>query len=170
VSARTDAGPRQLAGLAGLQAAVGQVLGLSPWLRVDRSRIDLFADATGDRGSVSTGPASSTVGLHPGTLAQEYLTMSLLPSFARQNYQVVGTRMALNYGLEAVRFPAPVSVDARIRVRTELVAVQEGAGSATARFRHTVEVETSTEPACVAEMLIRYVFEPDAPASSQVPG
>src|SRR5436190_80883 len=101
--------------LAELHEAVGEHLGYSGWHRIEQSRIDAFADATGDRQWIHVDPERAAHGPFGGTIAHGYLTLSLLPMLVAQIYRVSGVRMGVNYGLNRVRFPAPVPVDSLVR-------------------------------------------------------
>src|SRR5580693_4866524 len=108
-----------------LKAATGTELGVSDWLEIDQERIDRFAEATGDHQWIHTDPVRAESGPFGKTIAHGYLTLSLLPYFAVQNYRIEGGRMSVNYGLNKVRFITPVPVGSRLRGRTELVTVDE---------------------------------------------
>ncbi|MWA04885.1 dehydratase [Actinomadura sp. LD22] len=141
-----------------LRAAEGDVLGTSDWLAIDQKRIDGFADATGDHQWIHVDPERAASGPFGGTIAHGYLTLSLLPYFASQNYRIEGARMSVNYGLNKVRFVSPVRVGSRLRGTTELLEVADLDTGAQLRFRTTIELEGSEKPACVAETLSRQYF------------
>lgn len=127
-----------LDGLDAVRAAEGTSLGTSEWLLVDQARIDAFADATGD-------PTGSHLALS--------LTNGLLP----QVVEVRGVSMGLNYGTNRVRFPAPVPVDSRVRVHADLTEVEDVPGGVQTTMTVTVEVEGDDRPACVVEVLSRFL-------------
>ena len=141
-------------------ASVGTELGVSDWLGIDQARIDAFAEATGDHQWIHVDPARAKAESPYGTtIAHGLLTLSLIPALSKQCFVVENTRMGINYGLNKVRFIAPVPVDSRLRVRSELADVTR-IDDATAHLtvRHTVEVDGNDKPAALAEMIGRYVF------------
>lgn len=148
-----------LAGLEGIFAAKGSVLGSSEWVTVDQDRIDAFAGATGDHQWIHVDAERAATGPFGTTIAHGYLTLSLLPMFMVAVYRVEGVRMAVNYGLNKVRFVTPVPVGSRLRGTTELLDAQPlDAASAQLLFRVTVEIEGVERPACVAETVSRQYF------------
>ncbi|HWM40703.1 MAG TPA: MaoC family dehydratase [Streptomyces sp.] len=141
-----------------LVAAVGQELGVSDWLEIDQKRIDLFADATGDHQWIHVDPARAKDGPFGTTIAHGYLTLSLLPALVPQIMRVEGVSMGVNYGVNKVRFPAPVPVGSRLRARAELVDVSEAGGGIQVAAKVTIEREGGDKPVCVAESLSRYFW------------
>ncbi|MEV4144461.1 MaoC family dehydratase [Amycolatopsis sp. NPDC049691] len=140
-----------------LAAAAGEELGSSDWLVVDQERIDAFADATGDHQWIHVDPARAAGGPFGGTIAHGLLTLSLLPTFQHQIYRVDGVRMAVNYGLNKVRLPAPVPVGAKLRATSKLVEVEQLEGAVQAVVATTIEIEGGAKPACVVESIVRYL-------------
>lgn len=140
-------------GIDGLKNLVGQELGVSDWLEIDQDRIQLFADATGDHQWIHVDPARAASGPFGRTIAHGYLSLSLLPSMAEQIYRVEGLKMTVNYGLDRVRFPAAVPVGSRLRNRVRLLAAIPSEQGMRAFVKHTVELEGSSRPACVAEQI-----------------
>jgi len=141
--------------LADLAALVGQDIGLSEWVLIDQQRIQRFADATDDQQWIHTDPARAAAGPFGATIAHGFLTLSLLPKFFAEAYRVSESRMGLNYGLNKVRFPAPVPVGSRLRARFKLMSYEPIEGGAQFCVEVTVEREGSTKPVCVAESLTR---------------
>jgi acyl dehydratase len=141
--------------LADLQAAVGQEIGLSDWLAVDQHRIDLFAQATGDHQWIHTDPVRAAAGPFGATVAHGFLTLSLLPHLFESAFDIADVRMGVNYGLNRVRFMAPVRVGSRLRGRFRLLAYEPLAGGAQLVTEATLELEGSAKPACVAESVSR---------------
>ncbi|CAN5293615.1 3-hydroxyacyl-thioester dehydratase HtdZ [soil metagenome] len=141
--------------LADLAPLVGEEIGLSEWMAIDQARIQRFADATDDQQWIHTDPERAAAGPFGTTIAHGFLTLSLLPTFFQQSYTVSETRMALNYGLGKVRFPAPVPVGSRLRGRFRLLAYEAIAGGAQLTVEVTVEREGAAKPVCVAESLTR---------------
>jgi len=140
-------------GLAGLERLVGQELGVSAWREIDQERIQLFADATGDQQWIHVDPVRAAQGPYGRTIAHGYLTLSLLPLLSGEVYQVDRLKMTINYGLDRVRFPAPVPVGSRVRCRSVLISLTPSSAGTKALMRHTLELEGSERPACVAEQI-----------------
>ncbi|WP_295646863.1 MaoC family dehydratase [uncultured Methylibium sp.] len=141
--------------LADLQALVGQDLGESDWVLVDQARVDRFADATGDHQWIHLDAARAAAGPYGTTIAHGFLTLSLLPMLFETAYAVADTRMGVNYGLNRVRFPAPVPVGSRVRGRFRLLSYEPIDGGAQLVVEATIEREGSTKPVCVAESVTR---------------
>ncbi len=150
--------PRVFTSAEELRAAVGEELGASDWLEVDQKRVDLFADATGDHQWIHVDPQRAADGPFGGTIAHGYLTLSLLPAFVPQILRVDGVRMGINYGVNKVRFPAPVPVGSRLRARAQLTDVTDAGGGVQLTTRVTVEREGGEKPVCVAESVSRYFW------------
>ncbi|MFO1287088.1 MAG: MaoC family dehydratase [Rubrivivax sp.] len=148
--------PRVFARLADLERLTGQEIGLSDWIEVDQRRIDLFADATEDHQWIHVDPARAAAGPFGTTVAHGFLTLSLLAPMFASAFRVDGVRMGINYGLNKVRFPAPVRVGSRVRGRFVLLAYEPIEGNGVQlTVRVTVEMEGSDKPACVAESVTR---------------
>ncbi|MGC9667291.1 MaoC family dehydratase [Planosporangium sp. 12N6] len=147
---------REFPSLAALADAVGQHLGYSDWLEIDQKRVDLFADATGDHQWIHVDPERAATGPFKRTIAHGYLTLSLIPMLNTQVYRVDGVRMGINYGLNKVRFPAPLPVGSRVRAGVELVEVTPVEGGVQVVGRVTIEAEDGAKPCCVAETVARY--------------
>ena len=146
---------KHYAHLAELQALVGQDLGGSDWLVVDQARIDLFAQATGDHQWIHTDPARAAAGPFGTTVAHGFLTLSLLPVLFETGFAIDDVRMGVNYGLNRVRFPAPVRAGSRVRGHFKLLAYEPLDGGAQLTVESTIELEGSAKPACVAESVSR---------------
>ena len=143
-----------IADLPGLESSV---LGPGRWHEVSQQQIDQFADATGDHQWIHVDPERAASGPFGRTIAHGYLTLSLLIPLFSSLLVLEGVGMKVNYGLNKVRFPAPVPVGAKIRLTGRLVSVEDVAGDGvqvTADF--TVEVDGSGKPACVAQGVYRY--------------
>jgi acyl dehydratase len=141
--------------LADLQPLVGQPLGTSPWIVVDQRRIDLFAQATGDHQWIHVDPARAAAGPFGTTIAHGFLTLSLLPEMFAGAFTVEDTRMGVNYGLNRVRFTAPVPVASRVRGHFKLLAYEPIAGGAQLAVEVSIEREGADKPVCIAESLTR---------------
>lgn len=140
-----------------LLESVGSELGTSDWLQIDQSRIDKFADATGDHQWIHVDPERAKEGPFGSTIAHGYLTMSLVNLFLPQILEVRNVSMGVNYGADKLRFPAPVPVGSRVRGRGELVEAEEVKGGAVqAKVRVTVEIENASRPACVVDTISRF--------------
>lgn len=142
-----------ISGIEDLKEWVGRDIGSSDWLEIDQQRINLFAEATGDYQWIHTDPARAASGPYGATIAHGYLSLSLLPALAAQIYRVSGVGAIVNYGLNKVRFPAPVPVGSRLRNNVHLVSVAEVTSGTLATVRHTLELQRSERPAVVAEQL-----------------
>lgn len=138
-------------GIDELEAAVGEHLGYSEWHTVTQEEVNLFAEATGDHQWIHTDVERAKGGPFGGTIAHGYFTLSLVPVLTWQVYKVDGLTMALNYGANKLRFPAPVPVGSRVRAGIELLELNRAATGATAVVRTTVEIEGGSKPACVVE-------------------
>ena len=138
-----------------LRAAVGTALGSSDWIDIDQHRIDLFADATDDHQWIHIDPERAAAGPFGTTIAHGFLTLSLLTRLGEGLVDVEGTKMGVNYGLNRVRFPAPVPVGSRIRAHTRLLSVDDVPGGVQVVTEVTVEREGGDKPVCVAESLSR---------------
>ena len=141
--------------LASLQGLVGHEVGLSDWIAVDQARIDRFADATDDHQWIHVDAERARQGPFGATIAHGYLTLSLLPAFFDTAFRIDGLRMSINYGLNRVRFPAPVPVGSRLRARFRLLAYEPLDGGAQLVVEATIEREGSDRPVCVAETVSR---------------
>ncbi len=141
--------------LAELQPLVGQEIGTSDWLVIDQDRIDAFAHATGDHQWIHTDPARAAGGPFGATVAHGFLTLSLLPLLFETGFAIADVRMGVNYGLNRVRFAAPVRVGSRLRGHFKLLAYDALEGGAQLTVQATVELEGSPKPACVAETVSR---------------
>jgi acyl dehydratase len=143
--------------MAELSGLVGQELGTSDWFEVTQDRVDTFADATGDHQwihvDVARAEAKSPFG---GPIAHGYLTLSLLVPLIAQTLVVTDTPMAVNYGLNKVRFPSPVPVGSRVRLTATLKDVEQVTGALQLTLGVVVEREGSEKPACIAEPVYRY--------------
>lgn len=143
----------------GLQDLVGTEIGVSDWLEITQDRVDAFADATDDHQWIHVDPVKAAAGPFGGTIAHGFLTLSLTVTLGAQVELDVGSpRMAINYGLEKVRFPAPVPVGSRIRARVGLVSVTDVEGGIQVNRQITIEVEGGEKPGMVAETVSRYYY------------
>ncbi len=138
-----------------LQAQVGQEIGLSDWITVDQKRIDQFAEATGDRQWIHVDPVKAAKGPFGTTIAHGFLTLSLLPELFDAAFAIGDVRMGVNYGLNKVRFTAPVPSGRRVRGRFVLREYQPIDGGAQLMVEATIELEGSSKPACIAETISR---------------
>jgi acyl dehydratase len=151
-------------GLALFQKQIGQEEPPSEWHAVDQAQINLFADATGDHQFIHVDPERAKQTPFGTTIAHGFLTLALLP-FLQSKLQPVapeafaGLAMGINYGLNKVRFPAPVKVDSRVRARRELIAAElMNPNTIQQTHKVTIEIEGEAKPACVAEALTRLVY------------
>jgi acyl dehydratase len=144
-----------LASLDEIRAQIGAEIGVSSWLTVDQARIDAFADATDDRQFIHTDPASAALTPFGGTIAHGFLTLSLLSRMGGEAMLLpAGLQMVINYGLDSIRFLAPVLSGQRIRGRFTLDSVEDKApGQLLMRHLVTVEIEGEDKPALTAQWL-----------------
>ena len=147
----------EIQSIARLREHVGHEVAVSEWLEVKQERINDFAATTGDRQWIHTDTERACRESPFGApIAHGFLTLSLLPELARRAMSVDGVRMGLNYGLNRVRFVAPVPAGASIRGRFFLTRVEEIDGGVQVEWSVTVELQGGSKPCCVAEWLIRY--------------
>src|SRR5262245_45094961 len=144
-------------GIDEVKAAVGQHLGYSDWLEITQERIDQFAEATGDRQWIHVDPERAKDGPFGATIAHGYLTLALSNYFLPQIVSVEGISMGVNYGVNKVRFPAPVPVGSKVRAGVELASVEDVKGGIQTTMVVTIELEGSDRPACVIEAVSRYL-------------
>jgi acyl dehydratase len=142
--------------LSELAACVGQEVAISDWLTITQEQVNLFAEATGDHQWIHVDPEKARAGPFGGPIAHGFLTLSLLPAFFESSLEIVQSRMGVNYGLNRVRFTAPVPVGSRLRARLKLLACEpiDNEGQQMT-WEVTVEREGATRPVCVAESLVR---------------
>ena len=162
--------PQEVQTIEELKALVGREIGVGQWVEITQEQVNAFADLTGDHQYIHVDPQRARKTMFGGTIAHGYLTLSLLPLLGRDREGVridLSGRMAINYGLNRVRFPGPVPVGKRIRLRTKLLNVEEinpGAGpdgkpqAVQLRQEQMVEVEGAERPGMVAETLTRIYF------------
>jgi acyl dehydratase len=144
-----------------LQSRIGEEIAVSDWFEISQQRIDQFAAATGDSQWIHVDPARAAVDSpFKTTIAHGFLTLSLLSSLIRDAMTFSGLRMAINYGLNRVRFIAPVPSGARVRARITAAAVAETGDSVQVTWGVTVERERGDKPCCVAEWIVRYYPSP----------
>ena len=140
-----------------LRDRIGEEIAVGDWFEVSQARIDQFAAATGDKQWIHVDPARAAAeSPFKTTIAHGFLTLSLLSSLIRDAMTFHGLRMAINYGMNRMRFVAPVPAGSRIRARFMLVSVEDTSGSVQVTWRVTIEREHSDKPCCVAEWIVRY--------------
>ncbi|MDT5093721.1 MAG: hypothetical protein QOH60_3084 [Mycobacterium sp.] len=140
--------------------AVGQLLGVSDWIAIDQGLINAFADATGDHQWIHVDvDRARTESPYRTTIAHGFLTLSLIPALSKDIYRLDNAKMGINYGLNKVRFLAPVPAGTRIRLRSDLVDAKEvNETTVDLTVRQTVELHGSEKPAAVAEVIARMIF------------
>jgi acyl dehydratase len=149
---------RTITGLDELKQTAGQDLGTSDWHEVTQDAIDAFADVTGDHQWIHIDAERARETPFGGTIAHGYYTLSLAPMFTEQIFGLDGFGFAVNYGLNKVRFPAPLPVGSRLRMHAKLAALDEIPGGAQITVQVTFEREGGDKPVCVAETVAR-VYE-----------
>jgi acyl dehydratase len=147
---------KTFATLAELAACTGQEVAVSDWITITQQQVKLFAEATGDHQWIHVDVEKANAGPFGGPIAHGFLTLSLLPRFFESSFEITGSRMGVNYGLNKVRFTAPVPVGSRLRARMKLLAAEAIANDGMQMtWEVTVEREGSAKPVCVAESLVR---------------
>jgi len=151
---------RTFSSLDELRAAVGQEVAVSPWMQIAQDRIDLFADATGDHQWIHVDvDRARTESPYQTTIAHGFLTLSLLSELSRQAVEIQGDfKMRINYGMNRLRFPAPVRSGDRVRGRFTLASVEDLEGAVQIVWQCLVEIEGLSKPALAAEWLTRLYF------------
>ena len=146
---------KHFARLQELQSQLGQEIGVSDWVTVEQKRIDLFAEATGDHQWIHVDPVKAAQGPFGRTIAHGFLTLSLLPELFAKAFDIGDVRMGVNYGLNKVRFTAPVPAGGRVRGRFVLREYLPLDGGAQLTVEATIELEGAAKPACIAETISR---------------
>jgi acyl dehydratase len=144
-----------LNGLDEVKSHVGEELGVSDWHEVTQEDINRFAEVTGDDYWIHVDTERAKDGPFGGTIAHGYYTLSLAPMFSYRMFSFSGFAFGVNYGVNRVRFPAPMPVGGRVRMRAKLAAVDEIPGGAQITTELTFEREGGDKPVCVAESLSR---------------
>jgi len=137
-----------------LTAAAGQELGTSDWLTIEQERVDQFADATGDHQWIHVDVERAASGPFGGTIAHGYLTLSLIPLLGAQVIALDTPGAKLNYGVNKVRFPAPLRVGSRVRDTVSVKEVTDLLSGKQLTLGHVIEIEDGDKPACVAETVV----------------
>lgn len=147
---------RIISRLGDLKSMVGEELAVSNWFTVDQSRINQFADATGDHQWIHVDPDRSAAGPFGATIAHGFLTLAMLPLFIQDALRFEDVRMSVNYGLNRVRFTSPVPVGSELRARFRLVGLEDVAGNGMqVTMEAVIERKGSDKPVCVAETISR---------------
>ncbi|MEA2250648.1 MAG: hypothetical protein QOC78_933 [Solirubrobacteraceae bacterium] len=146
---------RTITGMEELRSAVGEELGVSAWHEVTQAEIDAFAAATGDDQWIHVDVERAAQTPFGSTIAHGLYTLSLGPRFSYDTYTIEGFAYALNYGYGRVRFPAPLPVGSRVRMRATLASAEDVPGGVQVAIAQTFEREGTEKPVCVAEQLVR---------------
>jgi len=145
-----------------LQASVSQRLGPTDWIQIDQARIDEFAAATCDRQWIHVDVERASKGPFGATVAHGYLTLSLVGQFLPRMVKVLGVERSINYGLDRVRFPAVIRTGAFVRGSGEVLAAVKVTDEAMqATYRIAIQARDEKKPACVADLIIRYLPDKD---------
>lgn len=150
---------RVFSSLEDVAAAAGEDLGSTDWITIDQERVTAFADATGDHQWIHVDQERAAAGPFGGTVAHGYLTLSLVPWLGGQIFTLDTPGAKLNYGLNKVRFPAPLLVGKRIRGHAGFGEVSDLPAGKQVIIRYTVEIEGEAKPACVAETVVLLLAE-----------
>jgi acyl dehydratase len=148
--------PLVIEGLAGLRDRVGTVLGVSDWVETKQENIDTFAKLTGDEQYIHVDPERAATGPFGTTVQHGFLTLGTATGLLWSVCVVNGFNVILNYGLNKVRFPAPLKVGSRSRMQVELIEVNEVKDGTEAVYHLTYEIEHEPKPCCVADLVFRY--------------
>lgn len=154
---RSKGSMEEIQGIDALAEWADREIGVSGWFMIDQATIDAFADATGDHQWIHSDPKRAARGPFRVTIAHGLLLLSLIPQLASGVMHVTGVAARINYGYDRVRFPQSVPVGSRIRDRIVLTALEQVPQGARARFRHTIELEGSNRPACIADTIVHLV-------------
>lgn len=141
----------------GPSALLGVDVGPSPWVDVTQGLVDAFARATGDDQWIHVDAKRAADGPYGTTIAHGLFTLAMIPALWRQTVQVVGARIAVNYGLDHVRFPSPLKIPSRIRARFKVAEVAPRPDGAKSVIRVSVESEGAEKPVCVADLLLLHL-------------
>ena len=146
-----------LQGIDGVKENAGRHLGYSDWLEITQDQVNLFADATGDHQWIHVDPErAAKESPFGGPIAHGYLTISLAPVLLTGIVRVEGLKFGVNYGINKLRFPAPVPVGGKLRAGATLAQVEDIPGGAQVTYDITFEVDGQEKPACVAQVVYRY--------------
>ncbi len=137
-----------------LEAAAGEQIGTSEWVTIDQRRVNQFADATGDHQWIHVDVERAKAGPFGGTIAHGYLTLALIPWLGSQVFKLATPGAKLNYGVNKVRFAAPLLVGSRIRAHVSIASVTDIPTGKQLIAHHTIEIEGQEKPACVAETVV----------------
>ncbi len=148
----------KLAGVDGVKAAVGSTLGVSDWRTITQEAVDRFADATGDHQWIHVDPERAASGPFGGPIAHGYLTLSLAPVLISEVVDLEDVQMGVNYGCNKVRFISPVPVGKAVRMTAVLSGADDVPGGVQATIDLTFEIEGVDKPACVAQVVYRWLF------------
>ncbi|MBJ8342880.1 MaoC family dehydratase [Antrihabitans sp. YC3-6] len=135
---------------------IGKTVGTTEWHDVTQDQVNRFADATGDHQWIHTDPERAATGPFGGTIAHGYLTLSLAPQVLAEVLEVDNVSAALNYGLNKVRFPAPVPVGSKLRTTVTVVSAHRKPAGVEAVFGLTYEIDGGSRPACIADVVVLY--------------
>jgi acyl dehydratase len=144
-----------ITGIDELKTKVGEELGVSEWHEVTQADIDAFAEATGDHQWIHVDPERAAQTPFGSTIAHGLYTLSLGPVLSEEAFSLEGIAFGLNYGYDRVRFPSPLPVDSRVRMRATLTSVDDVPGGIQMKVTQTFEREGGEKPVCVAEQLVR---------------
>ena len=137
-----------------IEAAAGEEIGASDWVEITQERVDQFAEATDDFQWIHVDQERAKEGPFGGTIAHGYLTLSLIPYFTPQLFEIATPGAKLNYGVNKVRFPNPVKVGSKIRASARIAQVSDVPAGKQLVTRYTLEIDGEDKPACVAETVV----------------
>jgi acyl dehydratase len=146
----------EISGVQGLRDRLGTDLGVSDWLTVQQENVTTFAKLSGDEQWIHVDPERAAAGPFGTTIQHGFFTLSLSTGLMDQIFRVTDVSMVLNYGLNKVRFTAPLKVGARVRMHTSIAEAEDIKGGVQVVYRLTYEVEGESKPCCVADLVFRY--------------
>ncbi len=146
-----------LNGIEGMKPYIGQHLGFSPWVEVTQERINLFAEASGDRQWIHTDVKRAAEGPFGKTIAHGLLTLSMIGAMAQHVFKIEGFKMGVNYGFDKIRFTSTVPVGSKLRLGARILSCDELPNAVQTVIELTIELEGSHKPACVAQMIVRNI-------------
>ena len=146
---------RTINGTDELRSLIGEHLGYSDYVEVTQEQVNQFADATGDHQWIHVDVERAKEGPFGGTIAHGYLTLSLGPLLGAEIWTIEGVSMGVNYGIDKLRFPAPVPVGSKLRLGAKVLTVSDIEGGVQVKMEYTFEVDGAAKPSCVAECLFR---------------
>ncbi len=146
--------PRVFRSVEEVRNEIGKIVGFSPPFRVTQQKVDAFADLTGDYEWIHVDPVRAALGPFGGTIVHGYLTLSLIARFASEVFRLEFESATLNYGLDKVRFPAPLSTGSLVRAKVSFTSITDHPAGSLVAVRYILEAENVSKPVCIADTLL----------------